>query len=175
MVRMAVNEEYPSLMPTLYPGVLTTVLRPFGTMDAMRLAFETLAKNKTLAINGETYFSFPVSSNGARPSGPPVMAAARAGRQSPSWQTGSRKNPLVINANKSIPDCLDPWLNTSSKFWPLDERHYAEVQAVCVSIQTDDPPLWSGLLFIVRSRRRTHRKPRPLPELPRRHTLPQAV
>ena len=48
VVRMAVNEQYPSLMPTLYPGVLATVSRPFGTLDPLRLAFETLTNKKTL-------------------------------------------------------------------------------------------------------------------------------
>ena len=31
VARMAENEQYPSLMPTLYQGVLATVSRPFGT------------------------------------------------------------------------------------------------------------------------------------------------
>jgi len=35
---------------------------------------------------------------------------------------------------------------TASNCWPLEEHHYAEVHAVCMSIQTEDPPLWSGLL-----------------------------
>ena len=39
VVRMTVNEQYPSLMPTLYPGVRATDPRPFGTLDAMSLAF----------------------------------------------------------------------------------------------------------------------------------------
>ena len=41
-----------------------------------------------------------------------------------------------------------PALLTSEKtgVTPLDEHHHAEVHAVCSSIQTDDPPLWSGLL-----------------------------
>ena len=66
VVRMAVNEQYPSLMPTLYPGVMATEPRPFGTLDAMWLAFQALANNKTPAINGETFFSLPPSSSGVR-------------------------------------------------------------------------------------------------------------
>ena len=48
-----------------------------------------------------------------------------------------------MNVNKSIPECTDPWLDTSSS---LNEHHYAEVLDLCSSIQTDDPPLSSGLL-----------------------------
>ena len=50
-VRMVVNEQLPSLMPTLYPGVLATVSRPFGILDAMWLVFETLENKETPAIN----------------------------------------------------------------------------------------------------------------------------
>ena len=39
VVRMVVTEQYPSLMPTLYPGGFTTVPRPFGTLDAIWLGF----------------------------------------------------------------------------------------------------------------------------------------
>ena len=65
VVRMEGYEQYPSLMPALYPGDLATVsksfgmatvLRLFGTLDAMWLAFKTLANNLTHAINSETYF-----------------------------------------------------------------------------------------------------------------------
>ena len=64
VVRMGVNEQNPSLMPALYPGGLTTVSRPIGTLDVMWLAFETLAKINTRSINGETYFLLRASSAG---------------------------------------------------------------------------------------------------------------
>ena len=114
VVRMAVNEQYPSLIPTLHPGVLATVSRPFGTMDAMWLAFEILANNTTRAINGAILFS-PASLTGARSStssgARPASNGHGQGRtpsQSPSWQTGSLNNSLGMNVNKSIADCLDP-------------------------------------------------------------------
>ena len=97
----------------------------------------------------------PVSPSGARSSAPSAPRPAGNGRsqgrtpsQSPAWQTGSLNNPFVINVSKSIPDCIDPWLDTSSNCWPLDEHRYAEVFAVCSSIQIDDPPLRSGLLTL---------------------------
>ena len=40
---------------------------------------------------------------------------------------------------------IDPWLDNTSKCWPLEEYHYAEVFAVCASFKTDDRPLRSGL------------------------------
>ncbi|CAN0571839.1 unnamed protein product, partial [Laminaria digitata] len=38
VVRLSVNEQFPSLMPTLYTGNLATEKKPFGSLDAMRLA-----------------------------------------------------------------------------------------------------------------------------------------
>ena len=76
VVRMAFNEQYPSLMSTPYPGVMATEPRPFGTVDAMWLAFsllkiirhafrycgrhvvglQSLANNKTPVIKGVFFF-----------------------------------------------------------------------------------------------------------------------
>ena len=66
VVRIAVHEQCLSLMPTLYPGVMAKESRPFGTLDAMWLAFQALANNKTPAINGDFLFSLPASSSGVR-------------------------------------------------------------------------------------------------------------
>ena len=53
VVRMAVNEKYPSLMPTLHPGGMAAKPRPFGTLDDIWLAFQTFTNKKTPAINGK--------------------------------------------------------------------------------------------------------------------------
>ena len=39
VVRMAVNEQFPTLMPTLYPGSKATDPRPYASLDAMWKAF----------------------------------------------------------------------------------------------------------------------------------------
>ena len=46
----------------------------------------------------------------------------------------------------SANDLTDPWTDHTSKCWPLEEHHYAEVFAVCASSKTDDPHLWIALL-----------------------------
>ena len=76
------------------------------------------------------------------------MAAVRAGCV-PSRilsQTGSRTIALVINTNKAIPDCLDPWLDASPNIWALENHYYVNGYVVCMSIQTDDSLFRSGLL-----------------------------
>ena len=51
--------QFPGLMPTLHPGALATVPTPFASVDAMWLSFQTMATNKTPAINGEIIFLVP--------------------------------------------------------------------------------------------------------------------
>ena len=43
VVRNSVSEQYPSLMPVLYPEDLATASKPFGSIDDMRLAFSGLS------------------------------------------------------------------------------------------------------------------------------------
>ena len=133
---------------------MTTEMKTFGKLDAMRLALPTLANNKTPAINGELFFSLPTLS-GVRSSTPSGPRPAGNGRgqcrtpsQSPAWQTGSCNSPVVGNISKYIPGCTDTSLDTSSDCWHVDEHHFAEIFAACSSIQTNDPLLWIGVLTI---------------------------
>ena len=43
----------------------------------------------------------------------------------------------------SVNDRTDPWTDNTTKCWPLEEHHYADL---CASFKTDNPPLWSALL-----------------------------
>ena len=48
VVRMAVNEQFPSLMPTLYPGSMATGPKPYASLDEMWKAFSDLSNNNCL-------------------------------------------------------------------------------------------------------------------------------
>ena len=83
VVRMAVNEQFPTLMPTLYPGSKATDPRPYASLDAMWKAFSDLAHNMTPAVNGEKHFFLHVFRRDRgnplrRGPGQPFMGAARA-------------------------------------------------------------------------------------------------
>ena len=84
VVKMAVNEQFPSLMPTgtLYPGSMTTGPKPYASLDEMWKAFGDLSNNKTPAINGEKkkclFLRRECGHPPRRGPGPPVMGAARA-------------------------------------------------------------------------------------------------
>ena len=144
VVRMAVNEQFPTLMPTLYPGSKAKDPRPYASLDAMWQAFSDLAHNKAPAVNGEKHFSLPVVLTGTRSSAPSGARPAVHGRgqgcvpfQSPSWQTESSHNPIFM----SITNSTNPWIDKMSNCCPLEEQHYAEGFAVIASFKADDPPL----------------------------------
>ena len=148
VVRMAVNEQFPTLMPTLYPGLMATDPKPYASLDKMWKAFGDLSNNKTPAINGEICFSLPVSSSGVRSSAPsgPRPAGHRRGQgrvpsQTSSWQMGSSNNPIVM----SVIDSAEPWTDNTSKCWPLEEHHYAEVLPFALRLRRTT--LFSGAPF----------------------------
>ena len=135
VARMAVNEQFPILMPTLYPDSKAKDPRPYVSLDAMWRAFSDLDHKKIPAVNGEKHFSLPVFSKGARSSAPSGPRPAGHGRgqgrvpsQSLSWQTRSSHNPIVMPIN----DSSDPWLArhptaghlniTMQRFSPLAPR-----------------------------------------------------
>ena len=75
VVRMAVNEQFPTLIPTLHPGSMVTNPKSYAPLDAMWMAFSDLAHNNAPAVNGEKQISacFVVASAVIRP----VRAPAR--------------------------------------------------------------------------------------------------
>ena len=47
VVRMAVNEQLPTLIPCLYPGSMATDPKPYASLDKMRKTFNDLAHTDT--------------------------------------------------------------------------------------------------------------------------------
>ena len=148
VVRLSVNEQFPQLMPRLYPGELATCPQPFDSIDVMWLALGTLANTISPAIHGVKLYLLNAVSGGrvSFPSDPPPAALGRgqgrAASQTSSWATGSQRNPLVMNVSQ---DPTDPWVSSMSySHWRL--AHCDEVCTVTDVFSTDDPPLWSSLL-----------------------------
>ena len=87
VVRMAINVQFPTFMPTLYPDSRATGPRPYASLDAMWRASSKLAHNKTPAVNGDKTNYLPVSSTGAPssdPSGTRLDGHGRGQRRMPS-------------------------------------------------------------------------------------------
>ena len=112
VVRMAVNEEFPTLIPTLYPGSMATDPKPYASLGATWNAFNYLEHNKTPAVNGENIFSLPVSSTGARSSslsGPRSTGHGRGQGREPSQSHYRRDRtiiPLFFQSMTPLTHCL---------------------------------------------------------------------
>ena len=83
VVRLAVNEQFPTLMPTLYPSSMDTDPKLYASLDKGWKAFGDLANNKTPAVNGEKhvlclFLRRELGHPPRRGPGPPAMGAARA-------------------------------------------------------------------------------------------------
>ena len=98
---MAVNEQFPTLMPKLYPGSKAMDPKPYASFDAMWKAFNDLAHNKTSAANVKELFCpacFVERSAVVRPVRAPAAGyghgPGRVPSQSPSRQAGSSHNPV---------------------------------------------------------------------------------
>ena len=99
VVRIAVNVQFPTLMPTLYPGSKATDPRPHASLDVMWKAFSDLMHNKTPAVSGENIFIylFLRRERGHPPRrgpSPPFMGAARAECR-PSRLLGRRVRAII--------------------------------------------------------------------------------
>ena len=141
-MRLSVNDPFPQLMPSLYPGKLATRLQPFDSIDATWLALGTLANNKTPGINSAKYVSQPVSAASGPPPAAPGRGPGRVTSQTSAWAAGLHRNPVVMYVSQAPTDSWVP--STSYSQWLL--AHCDEVCTVTDTFSTDDCPLWSGLL-----------------------------
>ena len=100
VVRMAVNEQFPTLMHALYPGSMTTNPRLYASLDAMFKALNDLAHDKTPAVNDNFVFlclflRWEWGHPPRRGPGPPVTGAAREECR-PSRLHGKRDRAIIL-------------------------------------------------------------------------------
>ena len=63
LVRIRTAQQYPMLMPTLFPGDLATREKPYGSLASMWTAFANLKHNTSPAIDGGASASAPQASS----------------------------------------------------------------------------------------------------------------
>ena len=115
LVRRSVMNQYPGLMPTLYPGELATVPTPFSTIDAMWLAFQTMATNRTPAICGEKYFSLPPLAGLSLKTHAGDRSQSRSAAPPPlTGRVGGSRNPVVLSVAQTDHHDADPFYGSIS-------------------------------------------------------------
>ena len=119
VARNSVSEQYPGLIPILYPGELATASTPFASIDEMWLVFGGRSTNKTPAINGNKHFAL------SPPGGLLLLSYASGCTQSQSaapkpfkGSSGSFRNAIVMNV---APSALspDPFVSSAAE-WPAN-------------------------------------------------------
>ena len=103
IVRGVTSSQYPSLMPTLYPGRLMTTPHPFATVADMWSAFEVLATNKTPAINGQGFHATSSGGHSTYSSSPPPPAQNTNTLGPGTRAMGSASNPLYHERSRGRP------------------------------------------------------------------------
>ena len=115
LVRTRTAQQYPMLMPTLFPGDLATREKPYVSLASMWTAFGDLKHNTSPAIDGDAFTSAPQASNLHAPPTVAVPAALAAVSQRHNSRP-TRSSHAVSNVSH-VHSRRDPF-----SLWPLALR-----------------------------------------------------
>ena len=140
-VRNSIAQQFPTLMPSLFPGVLAQQEVPYTSIDAMWSAFATQENNLTPAIRGTPCSS--VSSSSLRSAS--AHASGSRGRSHSSsnstWTPNSVGGSVMPVQNQKDP------FRASFDAWPFSKETWDDVYVVSTTaFGTNDPHLWTPLL-----------------------------
>ena len=140
LIRIRTAQQYPMLMPTLFPGVLATREKPYDSLATLWTVFANLKHNTSPAIDGDAFASAhqgPRSHghNMITPSGSPTGTPHRHARRTGHGvfnvsPTHSRRDPFTVDYG----------------LWPFDDRDYDIVCTVTNNVVNTDLSLWTPLL-----------------------------
>ena len=120
LVRIRTAQQYPMLMPTLFPGDLATREKPYVTLASMWTAFGDLKHNMSPAINGDAFAS---ASRTSSPHAPPTVAvpAASAAVSQRHYSRPTRPSHTVSNVSHAH-SRRDPF-RVDYGLWPFDDKN----------------------------------------------------
>ena len=139
LIRIRTAQQYPMLMPTLFPGGLATRERPYDSLVTLWTVFANLKYNTSSATDGDAFVTAhqglrPPAHNMVTPSGSPTASPHRHVR---------RTGHGVFNVSPT-PPCKDPF-NVDYGLWPFDDRNYDIVRTVTNNGVNTDLSLWTPL------------------------------
>ena len=118
LVRIRTAQQYPMLMPTLFPGDLATREKPYATLASMWTAFNDLKHNMSPAIDGDAFAS------AARASGshaPPTVAVPAASTAVSQRHYGRPPRPSHSVSNISHTHSRRDPFRVDYGLWPFDD------------------------------------------------------
>ena len=148
LIRIRTVQQYPTLMPTLFPGKLATREKPYDSLAALWVAFAHLKHNTSRAIDGDAFspanqglssLTHHVAASAVSPVTSPHRNMRRFGRQDAAQgvlnisPTHSRRDPFAADYG----------------LWPFDDRDYDIVCTVTNNILNTDLSLWTSVIRLL--------------------------
>ena len=143
LVRIRTAQQYPMLMPTLFPGDLATREKPYVTLASMWTAFNDLKHNMSPAIDGDAFAS------AARAPGshaPPTVAVPAAPTAVSQRHYGRPPRPSHSVSNISHAHSRRDPFRVDYGLWPFDDKDYDIVCTVTNHMINTNMSLWTPLL-----------------------------
>ena len=143
LARIRTAQQYPTLMPTLFPGDRATREKPYASVALMWTAFADLMHNTSPAINGDAFSSASqVSSSHA----PPNINVPTASVTVPHRHNSRPSRPSHTVSNVSpVHSRRDPF-RIDYGIWPFDDQDYEIVCTVTNHALHTKLSLWTPLL-----------------------------
>ena len=149
LVRIRTAQQYPTLMPTLFPGDRATREKPYASLALMWTAFADLKHSTSPTINGDAFASVPQvpSSHAPPPINAPTASVTASQRHSsrPSRPSHTVSNVSPVHSRRDL-------FRIDYGIWPFDDQDYAIVCTVTNHALHTKLSLWTHLLTEVARR-----------------------
>ena len=142
LVRIKTDQQYPILMPTLFPRDLATREKPYVTLAPMWAAFGDLKHNMSPAIDGDAFASALRTSSLHAPPTVTVSTASAAPQRHNSRLTRPSHTVSILSHAHSR---RDPF-SVDYGIWLFDDKDYAIVCTVTNHMVDTNLSLWTPLL-----------------------------
>ena len=155
LIRIRTAQQYPTLMPTLFPGKLATQKKPYDSLAALWVAFAHFKHNTSPAIDGDVFSpaNKGLSSHTHHLAAPSISPAASPNR---SMRRFGRQDEALSVLNVSPTHSRRDPFAADYGLWPFDDhRDYDIVCTVTNNVLNTDLSLWTPLLSAHNLLRRT--------------------
>ena len=143
LVRIRTAQQYPTLMPTLFPGDRATREKPYASLALMWTAFADLKHNTSPAINGDAFASAPQVPSSHAP--PPINTPTASVAASQRYNSRQSRPPHSVSNVSPVHSRRDPF-RIDYGIWPFEDQDYAIVCTVTNHALHTKLSLWTPLL-----------------------------
>ena len=143
LVRIMTAQQYPTLMPTLFPGDRATREKPYASLALMWTAFADLKHNTSPAINGDAFASASQVPSCHAP--PPINTPTASVAASQRYNSRQSRPSHSVSNVSPVHSRRDPF-RIDYGLWPFEDQDYAIVCTVTNQALHTKLSLWTPLL-----------------------------